>query len=254
MYDNRYRMFFQAVRFRPVAVIERSNRIGITGADNGRGAFAIFLFRSIDKKAVKLHHTGMKISNFFTGSRLFLSPIIFAVYFLPDWVSFVKAEVSIVILIVLFIYAEFTDFLDGYYARCRNQVDDFGKIFDPFADVVINITVMFCFMLDGFFHPVLFLIILYREFGIMFLRMKARGEGLTIGAKKGGKAKTVFYITALGVSLFLKFAGIYGFLPQPYFVRIVYFNRGLYIAAAGLSLLSFADYLLSYKKAEKERS
>ena len=114
---------------------------------------------------------------------MFLSPIIFIIYFLPDWLSFVNPKVSIVILILIFIYAEFTDFLDGYYAREHNQVDDFGKIFDPFADVIINITVMFCFMQDGFLNPILFLIILYREFGIMFLRMKARGEGITIAAK-----------------------------------------------------------------------
>ena len=100
----------------------------------------------------------MKVSNFFTGSRMFLSPIIFIIYFLPDWVSFVNPKISIVTLILIFIYAEFTDFLDGYYAREHNQVDDFGKIFDPFADVIINITVMFCFMQDGFLSPILFLI------------------------------------------------------------------------------------------------
>jgi CDP-diacylglycerol--glycerol-3-phosphate 3-phosphatidyltransferase len=190
----------------------------------------------------------MKVSNFFTGSRMFLSPIIFIIYFLPDWVSFVNPKISIVTLILIFIYAEFTDFLDGYYAREHNQVDDFGKIFDPFADVIINITVMFCFMQDGFLNPILFLIILYREFGIMFLRMKARGEGITIAAKKGGKTKTVFYITGAGISLFLKFVSIYGFLPQPYFNYMLYFNKAVYAAAVILSVLSFTDYLLSYKK------
>lgn len=194
----------------------------------------------------------MKTSNMFTSSRLILAPIIFVLYFLPYKVSFINPKISIVILIVIFIYAEFTDFLDGYYARRNNQVDDFGKIFDPFADVVINITMLFCFMLDGFLYPALFLIILYREFGIMFLRMKARGEGLTIAAKKGGKAKTVFYIIAAGISLFLKLAEIYSFLQDKYFTYIRYFNIALYIAAVFLSLVSFADYVISYLKICKQ--
>ncbi len=143
---------------------------------------------------------------------------------------------------------EFNDYLDGYYARLRNEVDDFGKIFDPFADVFANITVLFCFMLDGFLFAPLFLIIVYREFGIMFLRMKARGEGITIGAKKGGKTKTVFYIIAASISMFLKLERIYSFLPKLYIQYILYFNWFLYGVAVILSLTSFIDYITSYKK------
>lgn len=141
---------------------------------------------------------------------------------------------------------EFTDFLDGYYARLHNQVDDFGKIFDPFADVVANITVLFCFLMDGFLFAPFFLIIVYREFGIMFLRMKARGEGITIGAKMGGKTKTVLYIVAASVSMFLKLEKIYTFLPTAISQYILYFNWLLYFAAVILSLASFTDYITSY--------
>ena len=141
---------------------------------------------------------------------------------------------------------EFTDFLDGYYARLHNQVDDFGKIFDPFADVVANITVLFCFLMDGFLFAPFFLIIVYREFGIMFLRMKARGEGITIGAKMGGKTKTVLYIIAASVSMFLKLEKIYSFLPPALTQYILYFNWLLYFAAVILSLASFTDYITSY--------
>ena len=89
----------------------------------------------------------MKLSNIFTSSRLVLAPIIYVLYFLPDWIPFISPKITILIIIPIFIFMEFTDFLDGYYARLHNQVDDFGKIFDPFADVVANVTVLFCF--DG---------------------------------------------------------------------------------------------------------
>ncbi|EMB23824.1 CDP-diacylglycerol-glycerol-3-phosphate 3-phosphatidyltransferase [Treponema denticola OTK] len=188
----------------------------------------------------------MKLSNVFTSSRLVLAPIIYVLYFLPDWVPFINPKITILIIIPIFIFMEFTDFLDGYYARLHNQVDDFGKIFDPFADVVANITVLFCFLMDGFLFAPFFLIIVYREFGIMFLRMKARGEGITIGAKMGGKTKTVLYIVAASVSMFLKLEKIYAFLPPIVTRYILYFNWLLYFAAVILSLASFTDYITSY--------
>ena len=188
----------------------------------------------------------MKLSNVFTSSRLVLAPIIYVLYFLPDWVPFINPKITILIIIPIFIFMEFTDFLDGYYARLHNQVDDFGKIFDPFADVVANITVLFCFLMDGFLFAPFFLIIVYREFGIMFLRMKARGEGITIGAKMGGKTKTVLYIIAASVSMFLKLEKIYAFLPPAISRYILYFNWLLYFAAVILSLASFTDYITSY--------
>lgn len=188
----------------------------------------------------------MKLSNIFTSSRLVLAPIIYVLYFLSDWVPFISPKITILIIIPIFIFMEFTDFLDGYYARLHNQVDDFGKIFDPFADVVANITVLFCFLMDGFLFAPFFLIIVYREFGIMFLRMKARGEGITIGAKMGGKTKTVLYIVAASVSMFLKLEKIYAFLPPILTRYILYFNWLLYFAAVILSLASFTDYITSY--------
>ena len=188
----------------------------------------------------------MKLSNIFTSSRLVLAPIIYVLYFLPDWIPFISHKITILIIIPIFIFMEFTDFLDGYYARRHNQVDDFGKIFDPFADVVANVTVLFCFLMDGFLFAPFFLIIVYREFGIMFLRMKARGEGITIGAKMGGKTKTVLYIIAASVSMFLKLEKIYAFLPPAISRYILYFNWLLYFAAVILSLASFTDYITSY--------
>ncbi len=190
----------------------------------------------------------MKLSDFYSALRLFIAPVLYVLYFLPTWIPAVDPRITIALIIPLFTFMEFTDFLDGYYARKLNQVSDFGKIFDPFADVVANITMLFCFMLDGFVYAPVFLIILYREFGIMLLRMKARGEGISIGAKMGGKTKTVFYITAISVSLFIKLGQIYAFLPDLYVRYLFYFNQFLYFVAVILSIASFMDYILSYKK------
>ena len=112
----------------------------------------------------------MKLPNFFTALRIVLAPVFFLIYSIPLWTGFGSVP-SVFILIPLFVFMEFTDFLDGYYARRLGLVSDFGKLFDPFGDVLANLTVLFAFVLSGYLPALLFLVILYREMGIMFVRM-----------------------------------------------------------------------------------
>lgn len=154
----------------------------------------------------------------------------------------------LLIIIPLFIYMEFTDFLDGFYARKLKQVSDFGKLFDPFADVVANLTVLLAFMLTGFVPIPIFIIILYRELSILFLRMLARGNGITIAAKKGGKLKTVCYIFAEGFTLLIELLAAFSLVTPARIGMLTAVNKILYGLAAVLSIVSFFDYLLSYRK------
>lgn len=193
----------------------------------------------------------MKISDFFTASRIILAPVFFVFYFLPSWFN-LNEKIVIAVIIPLFIYMEFTDFLDGYFARKYNQVSDFGKLFDPFADVLTNLTVLFCFTVDGFLFPLFFLIIIYREVSIMFLRMIARGKNITIGAQFGGKAKTVLYIITGGGSLFLKMCRTYSLIPDKAFSAFFAVNTIIYAVAVLASIFSFLGYVTSYKELTKK--
>ena len=189
----------------------------------------------------------MSIANFFTATRIIAAPLFMLLYYLPSYTS-VTAQSVLAIIIPLFIYMEFTDFLDGFYARKFKQVSDFGKLFDPFADVVANLTVLLAFMLSGYVPVLIFIIILYREIGILFLRMLARGNGITIAAKKGGKIKTVCYILAEGFTLFIELLIAFSIMEKAIIDTLILANRVLYGIAAALSVGSFADYLISYRK------
>ncbi|MGP1593906.1 MAG: CDP-diacylglycerol--glycerol-3-phosphate 3-phosphatidyltransferase [Treponema sp.] len=189
----------------------------------------------------------MNLANFFTLTRILAAPLFVGIYFLPSYTG-IDAKITTAIIIPLFIYLEFTDFLDGFFARKYKQVSDFGKLFDPFADVVANITILLAFMLTGYVPLLFFLIILYREMGILFLRMIARGEGITIGAKKGGKAKTVCYIAAEAFSLCIEMLRLFFIADGQLIGYLRTANTVLYGAAVVLSLVSFFDYLISYLK------
>lgn len=196
----------------------------------------------------------MKTSNFFTFLRLVLAPFFFVVFFLPQWLGTGYA-VSVYVLIPLFIFMEFTDFLDGYFARKKNEVSDFGKVFDPFADVLANLTVLFSFVLTGYMPAFLFLIVLFREVSITFIRMLASQKGLAIAARKGGKAKTVLYIISGGFSLALESTKrLQLVLPETLFTTLFSIGLVLYSLAVVASVASFIDYYIHFYKVFKEPS
>ena len=192
----------------------------------------------------------MNIANFFTVTRMVAAPLFIIIYYLPHYGG-ISEQTVLLMLIPLFIYMEFTDFLDGYYARKLKQVSDFGKLFDPFADVFANLTVLLSFMLSGYVPLPVFVIILYRELNILFLRMLARGNGITIGAKKGGKTKTVCYILAEGFTLLIELLIAFSLAEKSVTDVMIFINKGIYWIAALLSVGSFIDYLVSYKKSIK---
>ena len=158
-------------------------------------------------------------------------------------------QISAYCMIPLLIVFELTDFFDGYYARKRGEVGDFGKLFDPFADVMLNLTVFLCAMTSvnrifgGYMPSLIFVLILYRELSMNFLRMIASKQGVAIAARKGGKLKTVSYIVSGFFALAMESAlrlgyGLGGYCSELHTVAVVLFSVCL-----ALSYLSFIDYL-----------
>jgi CDP-diacylglycerol--glycerol-3-phosphate 3-phosphatidyltransferase len=195
----------------------------------------------------------MTLANKLTFLRLILAPIFFIIYLLPNFIPelFIhSAAWTIPVLWFIFIISEITDYLDGLAARKRNEISDFGKFFDPFADTLMQMTCFLCFVIDGILPAALFLLVIYREFGILFIRNLMLRKGITLGARLGGKIKTVSYIIAAGAALLtisLQRLSIFEFL-------IPYFKIGtvvILIIAVVISIVSFIDYLLIYQKAEK---
>jgi len=151
-------------------------------------------------------------------------------------------------MIPLLVFSEFTDYLDGKYARIHNQVSDFGKVFDPFADVFLNVTVFFCLVLSGYMPAIILLLIIYREISMTFIRLVAIQAGVAIGARKGGKAKTVLYIISCFFTLAIESAVRLGLFNTGDFPiqagKIV--SLGLFILCLIFSYISFVDYLIAF--------
>lgn len=186
----------------------------------------------------------MTLADKLTTVRLVLAPVFFLIY---SWGEVFGQTAVVVFLWILFIVIEMSDLFDGQAARRQGTVSDYGKVFDPFADVFARITYFVCFASTGIMPFWALLVILYREFGQLFIRMVLAGKNVMMGARAGGKLKAVFYMVAGSASLILDSIirlGIFGEII-PYARIAVYV---LYCVAVVLSLASFADYLAQYRK------
>ena len=74
------------------------------------------------------------LANFFTFLRIGLAPVIF--------VCLLDSSMHLLAL-VLFMFASFTDYLDGYFARKTNTVSVIGEVIDPIADKILIVFIFY---------------------------------------------------------------------------------------------------------------
>ena len=163
----------------------------------------------------------------------------------PEWVGLpgITMEAKCVIAAGIFILISCTDWIDGYLARSRGEVTDFGKFMDPLADKILVTAALIALVelavLPGW--PVL--IILAREFIVSGIRMVAASKGTVIAASWYGKAKTVFQIIAIVLFLLkdsLTFTTAAGAFTNPMFVP----SWTVMVIALVLTVMSMLDYLV----------
>jgi len=132
-----------------------------------------------------------------TANKLTMIRVILIPAFLT--VLYIGFEGSNIAAMALFIVAGLTDIADGYIARRRNQVTDFGKFMDPLADKILVLAAMLWFLERGLIPAWVVLIVVVREFMVTALRLIAVDNGRVIAAAISGKIKTVVTMFCLTV-------------------------------------------------------
>ena len=190
----------------------------------------------------------MKLADKITFLRIILAPCFFILFLRPGMNNvFFESNWYLAVLWFIFLIVELSDLLDGMVARMRKEESDFGRLFDPFSDVIVRVTYFLCFVASGFLPVIPFLIILYREFGILFIRILMMKKGIAMGARIGGKIKAISYMLTGFVCLAAFSAGKLGFQDL-----VQHFNMAaniLFILSMLIAIISFLDYLLLYIKA-----
>lgn len=133
------------------------------------------------------------IPNILSFFRLCLIPLIV-------WLYCVKKDYLLSTLVLLL--SGLTDIADGFIARRFNMISDFGKAFDPVADKLTQIVVLFCLVtrFRSMLIPLVMLIVKEVFAGVTSLiTIKKTGE--VMGAVWHGKATTVLLYATMTVHL-----------------------------------------------------
>ena len=135
----------------------------------------------------------MNLPNRITLFRIILVPVIMIIAEIDklNFLLFYHVTCQNLIILILFLIATFSDFLDGYIARKRNLITNFGKFADPLADKILVIALLVILLGQGtVLKGYVVTIIVIRELVVTGMRLLAVEKGMVIAAGWLGKIKT----------------------------------------------------------------
>jgi len=192
----------------------------------------------------------MNLPNKITLSRIILTIIILLLLVFPfeeAGLTMPQLFVSETIVVdikypiagILFIIAALTDFVDGYLARKNNEVTDLGKMLDAIADKVLVNTVLVALAASGFIHPIIPVVIIFRDEVVNSIKMVAGNKGKVVAAIKTGKYKTACMMTGIALTLFYNL---------PFELLNLRVSDMLLVIATVLSVISGVQYYMMHKE------
>lgn len=220
------------------------------------------------KKERQTDKIKMNLPNKLTLLRIILVPVIVIIYMAGiRYKAFYQTPVfsfwpnfSWLNLVILFVFgfAAFTDYLDGAIARKQGLVTNFGKFADPLADKLLVYTVFVMMLHQNYLNKLtnpkqvadifewwMLVVVLAREFVVTGVRYMAATNNNIIAASKLGKAKTIAqYIAVIIVLLF----GAVTKNSGPIHPILVYFSKTALFVMLILTILSGIDYVVKNKE------
>jgi CDP-diacylglycerol--glycerol-3-phosphate 3-phosphatidyltransferase len=162
------------------------------------------------------------VPNYVTLFRFFTTPIV-------AWLMFYG---NYKIGLWTFILVAYTDAIDGALARTRNQITEWGKVYDPVADKILIGSMVFIILLRYIDAWTAYLIV-FIELIIIFVAWYRLNKGHKVQANVWGKIKMILQV--VGVSLLVLSIAFDWAAILPFANATIY----LAIAFAVVSLLTY---------------
>ncbi len=185
----------------------------------------------------------MNLPNKISLSRIFMTVIIIFLCLFPFYsininipqynIGGVIVDLRYIISGVIFIIASVSDFIDGKIARKNNLITDTGKILDAIADKVLVNSVLIIFTYNGFIHPIVAVVYIFRDEIVNALRIHAAKNGIVVPAGMNGKIKT--FAMMIGLSLMF-------FYNLPFELINIHLDKFLVYFATIMSVISGIEY------------
>ena len=133
------------------------------------------------------------IPNILTIIRFILIPIILNFIFQGDYISG----------IIIFSISGLTDVLDGFIARKFNLISNFGKLMDPLADKLTQISVLAALVSVKIIPVWILAIVVLKELIMVVGASFLYGKDVVVYSKWYGKLATVLFYLAIVMSLLM---------------------------------------------------
>jgi CDP-diacylglycerol--glycerol-3-phosphate 3-phosphatidyltransferase len=147
----------------------------------------------------------VNLPNSLTLLRIFIVPLLVVVLLTPFSEKFGLPRH--IFGVALFLGAALTDFLDGHFARSRNQVTRLGQLLDPIADKLLISAALISLVENQLAPAWAVVIVIGREFAVTGLRSIAVADGVVISASKMGKFKMLVQVLTVALLIVSSVAG-----------------------------------------------
>jgi len=118
--------------------------------------------------------------------------------------NLIDSWTGLLICLIVLSLSEISDILDGILARKLNQVSNFGKLLDPYADSTFRLTCFFAFtsQAHGKWVPLwMVMILFYRDLLVTVIRTFGVERGVFVHARASGKIKAIAQGSVVFVTL-----------------------------------------------------
>jgi CDP-diacylglycerol--glycerol-3-phosphate 3-phosphatidyltransferase len=139
----------------------------------------------------------------------------------------------------VFAVAAVTDGVDGYLARSRMSITNFGKVMDPIADKLLIAAALISLVSLNRLAGWVAMVIIAREFAVSGLRVAAGQQGVVIPASRLGKAKTMIQVATVFALIAVDDTG-------------TWWVQTLVYLTVAVTLASGADYFLNFRRRIEE--
>lgn len=148
------------------------------------------------------------VPNILTIIRFLLIPFIIFYIFIGNYI----------LAFAFFTISGITDIADGFIARKFNLISNFGKLMDPLADKLTQISTLTSLVLTNIIPIWILIIVLLKEFIMIVGASFLYGKDVVVYSRWYGKLATVLFYVAIVFSLLTKQFALTGIWNQLDFI------------------------------------
>lgn len=182
----------------------------------------------------------MNIPNILTIIRLLLVPVFAFQFIIGNYIG----------AIVVFVICGITDVVDGYIARRYSMVTPFGKLMDPAADKILQVTALTLLTWKGLIPLAVVIVVTLKEFTMLVGSAFLYKRKVVVYANWYGKLATVLLFVSIVLNIGIDYIGQRGVLINPTLKLIVDL---FLVVAVFTTLMAFLGYLGQFIKIIKEK-